>query len=360
LAALAPTGRGRYTEGMAPRDAILAVTHRCNARCVMCNVWRSEAVDRIQPEHLGKLPPSLRTVNLTGGEPFLRDDLADFVRAVRRACPRATTTISTNGLRVERIVESLPDLLDADPRLRLAVSLDGLGEVHDRIRGVEGAFAKVLELLDRLGGKSFGGLRLSMTLTAENLGQLPGVADLAEKRGLELGLVAAHEAGTHLGVSEGELSAPADPDPTPLERVIARWLGTIRPKGWLRAHFAAWTWRFLTDTLPSLSCGAGREFFFCQADGEVYSCSVCGQRMGNLVDEPFEALWTGPAADSARQCVETCPRRCWMICTARSVYRRRKLATLAWIARAKLAAHLGRFALPAPRKEASSDARVAD
>lgn len=345
---------------MAVRDAILAVTHRCNARCVMCNVWRSQSDDRIEPEHLDKLPACLRTVNLTGGEPFLRDDLDAFVLAVRRACPRATTTISTNGLLVERIVESLPRLLDADPQLRLAVSLDGIGKAHDRIRGVEGAFAKAMTLLDRLGGMGYRGLRLSMTLSAENLDELPGVADLAEKQGLELGIVAAHEAGTHLGIGEGELSAPAEPDPTPLERVIARWLRSARPKFWLRAHFAAWTWRFLTGTLPSLSCGAGRDFFFCQADGEVYSCSVCGQRMGNLVDESFEAIWTGSAADSARQSAHACPRRCWMICTARSVYRRRKLATLAWIAGAKLSAHLGRFALPAPRKEASTDARTAD
>ena len=62
-----------------PRDAVIAVTHRCNAHCVMCNVWKSRRRDELQPEHMGKLPASLKTINLSGGEPFLRADLPEFV-----------------------------------------------------------------------------------------------------------------------------------------------------------------------------------------------------------------------------------------------------------------------------------------
>ena len=88
-----------------PSDAIVAVTHRCNARCVMCNVWKNTQTDVLQPLDMRKLPPALRTVNLTGGEPFLRPDLPEFVRQVRLRCPDAQITISTNAYLPDRIDE---------------------------------------------------------------------------------------------------------------------------------------------------------------------------------------------------------------------------------------------------------------
>ena len=60
---------------MMPVDAVLAVTYRCNARCTMCGIWSSKPVAELPPAAYARLPASLRDVNLTGGEPFLRDDL---------------------------------------------------------------------------------------------------------------------------------------------------------------------------------------------------------------------------------------------------------------------------------------------
>ena len=97
-------------------------------------------------------------------------------------------------------------------------------------------------------------------------------------------------------------------------------------------------WRF--------RCHAGDDFFFVQADATVYSCSVCGQKMGNLDSEDWPTIWQGAAARKARQFVRTCPRSCWMICTARSVYHRKAPQIVAWILWKKLLAHLRRFRLP--------------
>ena len=49
-------------------DAVIAITYRCNARCTMCTVWRSKYRDLLTPDHIAKLPRSLRTANITGGE----------------------------------------------------------------------------------------------------------------------------------------------------------------------------------------------------------------------------------------------------------------------------------------------------
>ena len=329
-----------------PADAVIAVTFQCNARCVMCNVWRSDAPDALRPHHMRKLPAGLRTVNLSGGEPFLRDDLPEFVREVRARCPKAKIAISTNGLLGDRIVATWPRIRRIDPSARLAVSLDGIGEAHDRVRGTQGAFGKVVDLLDRLGRGPRGGLRLGMTLTSSNLDQLPGVADFARRRGLELGLVAAHACKTHLGV-ETVSELPVTSELTAgLREVIGRWLRSARPKQWLRAHFAWYTYRYILGRPWRFRCRAGGDFFFVQADGTVHSCGVLGRAMGSLADDSWPAIWDGQAAGRARGAASQCRRNCWMICTARSVYRASPAAVTGWVLLHKPLAHLGLLRMP--------------
>lgn len=329
-----------------PSDAIIALTHRCNAHCIMCNVWKSKAADALTPEHMSKLPAGLKTINLTGGEPFLRDDLPEFVRRVRDRCPHAQITISTNGYLPERIREMMDQIVRIDPSVRLAVSLDGIGQAHDAVRGDKGAFDSVMKLIETMKNCPFGGLRLSMTLTSRNYDQLLPVADLAAKLGLELGIVAAHEAKTHLGVKHlpreefGKFASFEH-----FEKIIAAGLRTFRSKQWLRAHFANFTYRYIINQPWEIHCRSGRDFFFLQADGTVYNCSVAGRAMGNVITQDWDEIWAGEAADKARNFAAACHANCWMICTARSVYRRRAAAVIWWIFTRKILAHLRMLSL---------------
>lgn len=62
-------------------NGTVIVTYRCNARCNMCSRYQapSKAEEEISVETIRKLPPMYFT-NITGGEPFLREDLKDIVR----------------------------------------------------------------------------------------------------------------------------------------------------------------------------------------------------------------------------------------------------------------------------------------
>lgn len=63
-----------------PTDASIILTYRCPMRCKMCNVWQypTEKSKEIQPEELHTLP-KLKFINLTGGEPFIREDIDKIV-----------------------------------------------------------------------------------------------------------------------------------------------------------------------------------------------------------------------------------------------------------------------------------------
>ncbi len=326
---------------MPPSDAVIAITHRCNAQCTMCNVWRDKHIDRLEPGHLGKLPRSLRTVNITGGEPFLHPRLPDFIGAVRKYLPRSITTISTNALLGERIGQMLPELLARDRRLRIAVSLDGLAEVHDQIRGVPGAFDQALQTIEQLKQAQFSGLRLAMTISQANSDQLLAVAELAKKLNLELGIVPAHASPVHfhsLKVAPPKLDVLLPQ----LDLFINRLLRSGSPKAWLRAHFARRVGQYITARIPPFPCPAGRDFFFLQADGTIYPCNISSPPLGNIIENDFDSIWSSPSADAIRQELAKCSRRCWMVCTARSYYRAHPLSVLLWICSHKFRAHCQR------------------
>jgi len=139
------------------RYLIFFVTSRCNARCATCFYWREleatkadlskEEIDHIAAQ-LGPIP----TLLLSGGEPTLRADLAEIVEAFYHWCGVQYVGLPTNGILwdracaiVERILARCPDL-----RLDVNVSLDGIGERHDAIRGAPGNFERACELIRQL------------------------------------------------------------------------------------------------------------------------------------------------------------------------------------------------------------------
>ncbi|MEA3409628.1 MAG: radical SAM protein, partial [Candidatus Eisenbacteria bacterium] len=133
-----------------PVGCVVAVTYRCNARCTVCDIWKNEsrADEEIAPSDYAWLPRSLRSVNVSGGEPFLRDDLVEIVSVIERVCPRARVVISTNGLNPSRIEAMMGKMT----HIAVRVSVDGVGAKHDEIRGIDGAYDKALDTVRRLKG----------------------------------------------------------------------------------------------------------------------------------------------------------------------------------------------------------------
>ena len=117
---------------------ILYPHNRCNCRCVMCDIWKLDAVQEITPDELERHATELEAlatewVVFSGGEPLMHSDLFRLSRRLRASGMR--TTILTTGLLVERRAEAIVDAIDD-----VIVSLDGPPEVHDRIRRVPRAF----------------------------------------------------------------------------------------------------------------------------------------------------------------------------------------------------------------------------
>lgn len=310
-------------------DGILAVTYRCNSRCVMCHTWQhpSRREDEIKPAELAALPDMTR-LNITGGEPFLRDDLGEILTMAKKKAGRIV--ISTNGFLTEKTLDVLSGHRDVGVR----VSFDGIGETHDRMRGVRGAHRKSLETLRGLKALGIRDLGIAVTISDLNAGDLVPLYELACRNGVELAAAVLHNA--YYFHKEDNVIR----DMTGVERGIrsltAEYLRSRHPKDWFRAYFAEGIIDHVYGRERSLKCTMATDSFYVDPFGFVRPCNVMDFPFGNIRERPFQEIWTDHAAMEARKRVDACRRNCWMIGSVGHLMRHKFWVPLAWIARNKM------------------------
>lgn len=128
------------------------VTGRCNASCKTCFYWHH--INENEPEltfgEIERLAPQFKGalwIAITGGEPFLRDDIGDILRVVHRQTKPPYMTLVTNGFFPERLKQVVTEFFSVKSNtvVTVSVSLDGIYELHDSIRGLPGSFEKACE-----------------------------------------------------------------------------------------------------------------------------------------------------------------------------------------------------------------------
>lgn len=158
------------------------VTTRCNQPCAHCSV-RGAFPEGDMPADLFRevvrqsVALGAGRIVVTGGEPFLREDLIDLLRSTEGTVP---VQVLTNGTLIDAATAC--ELA----RLQVAVqaSLDGgCREVHDSIRG-EGAFAAALRGIRLLRDSSVECLTINFTIQRANANDVPNFLELLEREGI--------------------------------------------------------------------------------------------------------------------------------------------------------------------------------
>lgn len=331
-----------------PRDAVVAVNGVCNARCRMCGIWHTESAPLLQAAAIDALPRTLRDLNLSGGEPFLREDLGDLARAARRRLPGARIVVSTNGFLTERVLRTAASWQRDSQRIGIAVSVDGIGPMHDRVRGVPGAFRRVLATLRGLRALRYRPRAVAFTVTHDNARHLWAVHRLAVRLGARFSCTLANDSPHYFQIEgQGDHRAEAPVLAGQVARVARSELAAWSPRRWARAYYLALLLETARSGRRPLPCRAGRDFFYADWTGTVYPCNLLPIPLGRLGAGagPYSGADPGAAADArgilarpesrARlEPVASC-RRCWMVCTARTALRRAWPQAVRWILRAQ-------------------------
>lgn len=128
----------------------LFLTENCNSRCLTCDFWRSKHNDRIGTKRAVDLLQELislgvRNIRLAGGEPLLRPDLFDILNTAKIG-DFHKVVLATNGLLLDRYSEEINDSIITN----ITVSLDGIGDNNDVVRGIKGYYDTVMNGLNKI------------------------------------------------------------------------------------------------------------------------------------------------------------------------------------------------------------------
>ena len=289
-------------------NGTVIVTYRCNARCNMCNRYKapSRPEEEISLDTVRKLPPMYFT-NITGGEPFIREDLKDIVRELYKKSDRIV--ISTNGFFTDRIL----DLCREFPNMGIRISIEGLEATNNEIRGLEDGFNRGYNTLKKLREMGMTDVGFGMTVQDKNAADLVPLYDLSDEMGMEFATASLHNSfyfvESHNIIHDRLMVAQN------FEDLINRLLRSRSPKKWFRAYFNHGLINYIFSQKRLLPCDMSFDTFFIDPYGDVMPCNGTREKeaMGNLNRQSWDELWNSEAAKAVRARVRCCDRNCWMI-----------------------------------------------
>lgn len=323
-----------------PTDASIILTYRCPMRCKMCNIWKNptDKNAELKASDLRTLP-QLKFINLTGGEPFIREDLPEIVEECFRHTPRIV--ISTSGWFDDRVIE----LAKRFPRIGIRISIEGLKEKNDELRGREGGFEKGYRTLLALKGMGIKDIGFGCTVSNNNSSDMLELYKLSHSLGMEFATAAFHNSyyfHKHDNVITNRSQVCSD-----FERLIELQLAENNPKAWFRAWFNMGLVNYIEGGRRMLPCEAGTTNFFIDPWGEVYPCNGMEEKywkesMGNIHQADFLTIWQSEQAQKVREMVRTCPKNCWMVGTASPVMHKYLRYPAKWVIKNKMRSLLHR------------------
>jgi MoaA/NifB/PqqE/SkfB family radical SAM enzyme len=307
-----------------PTSAFVAVTLLCNSRCIHCDIWKNKGMDFLPLEVYRKLPKSLEMVDLTGGEPFLRNDLPEIVKVVRETCPNARILITTNGFLPQKIKKYIGAILTNDPNIAFRMSLDGWGDTHEKVRNIPQAFDKVMETVSILRTAGVKDIGLTFTLMSINQHELRTVYDYCRKEHLAFSLNVVHDSPIYFGMGKTSLSPDPKKVKSEFDYVVKKQLQSVNPKDWGKAWFNHYSYEYMIHHRRPLPCGAGQNFFYMDPFANIFMCNIKNWPIGNLRKQTFEQVWSSHAKERFAPQAAAC-NDCWISSTAKDAIKKNKL-----------------------------------
>lgn len=289
-------------------NGTVIVTYRCNARCTMCNRYKapSKPEEEISIETIKKLPKMYFT-NITGGEPFIREDLPDIVRELYKKSDRIV--ISTNGFFTDRIIK----LCEEFPNVGIRISIEGLEETNNKIRGLQDGYNRGYSTLKKLVEMKHPDVGFGMTVQDANAKDLVPLYQKANELNMEFATASLHNSFYFVeakNIIKDRMMVAKE-----FEKLVNELLASNSPKKWFRAYFNHGLINYIFGQKRLLPCDMAFDTFFIDPYGDVMPCNGTKNKevMGNLNNQTWDELWNSEQAEKVRNTVRHCDRNCWMI-----------------------------------------------
>jgi len=317
-----------------PMNLTFSVTNVCQSRCKTCSIWklynehpekRKEELSLGEIESVFKSMGHIYIFNVSGGEPFLRDDFSEIIKLACKYLTPGIIHIPTNAIAEKKTRHQLKDILSflqinyPDVQLTVKPSLDHIEGKHDDIRGVPGNFTKVISLFRWLQE-----MKSDYPMLHAELGTVISnwnVEDIDEISTFVAGL-GADSYRNEIAEQRSEMFNNDDlitPSPELYEEAIHSFVSNIRSEMKNKTMFQKITnaFRIVYYNLAIRIMGEKRQVIPCYAGisnahmtpyGDIWACCTLGysKSMGNVrnYDYNFLKLWKSPEAMRVRSEIE--------------------------------------------------------
>jgi len=296
----------------------------------MCEVWKhpSKPPEEIGLAVLEKLP-QMFFCNITGGEPFVRQDILEIVEIVRKKAKRIV--ISTNGYFTDRII----NLCKEYPDIGIRISMEGLPKTNDAIRRIPDGFDRGLRTLFKLRAMGTKDIGFGMTVQDLNCHDLVPLYNLARALDYEFATATLHN--SHYFHKWDNKIEDKERVCEKFKKLIKLLLHSKRPKDWFRAYFNYGLINYVKGRKRLLACEMGQNGFFIDPWGDILPCNGMDEKqsMGNLKEQSWDEIWSSKRAKEVRQKVKDCTKNCWMIGSAAPAIWHHPIKPAIWVLRNK-------------------------
>lgn len=291
-----------------PLQVGFAVNNTCNTFCEMCNIWQTKpkaqlSLDEVRQVFGNALFKHCATVSLTGGEPSMRRDFAEMPTTLASVMPALRqVNLTSNGYATDALVSGIGQFVPALAARGIAfgvnLSIDGVGEVHNRVRNAPKAWERLdatVRALLPLRRRAPFNLVLAFTFTRSNVDDAANVLEYAKAHGIYVVFRRAAEIDRieNEGIYGGIEPTP-DQD-VAIEAFIEHLLAKYDRSYARRTYYQMLLTMMRSGAERSVPCLYRKAGLFVDHHGDLFVCTVASRRLGSALHEDAEALYFGSA-----------------------------------------------------------------
>jgi MoaA/NifB/PqqE/SkfB family radical SAM enzyme len=301
----------------------------------MCSIWKKykqkpELVkEELNIEQIGAILESkylnnLHGVSFTGGELFLRKDIIDIIGLFINKYPKAIFAVASNGLNPKLTVNKVKEIQNRfNPKhLSVSLSLDGICEKHDEVRGINGAFESLDKTIELLKSETDVNIGIDFTITPQNYGELLNVYKYTKEKEVKFLTCFAHHSDAYYDNKDTVFTWNGDnlyEVETALKEIVrdkvqneSLFNKLIDPYAFFLSNCSD----YQKQHNMSQRCYSGTHSLFLDPYGNIYPCIILSQKIGNIKDGGFDKTWTSSEAEAVRDQISSGGCRCWVACEA--------------------------------------------
>ena len=287
-----------------PKVIQLPITYNCNSKCVMCNIWKMDHSNEMTVEEFATFMKDdifkeVEAVGINGGEPSLVPNLPEYIKEVLTLPKLKSLNIISHGFSQKPLLKSLEEIYkmckEKKINFHVLISLDGVGEIHNTVRGKTNVFEKTSSTIDEIMNNQYkycDSLELGCTIVKQNINYLIELDTYAKMKNYNLKFRLGIE---NKRIESDKLKEQYSVIYSPLKQNAKEFfhyqMSQTKDFANRFKYYSIFSWLNSEKPKRILGCMWKEEGITLDARGELYYCAVASNSLGSLRKEKGEKIF---------------------------------------------------------------------